>query len=93
MVLAEVVSEVGMAWCPIYMEVSLVDSILEPVESHVNGLGSSLFDIGVCDSNCSGIIHLDWCGRLGSADFLECGSNGSSFFGIGKGSTHFGLGG
>ena len=42
-VLAEVVSFVLLARPPVDKEVSLLDSVADPVEAHVNSFGSSLF--------------------------------------------------
>ena len=39
MVLAEVVAQVGVSWFPVNSELSLFNTVLEPVESHVNGFG------------------------------------------------------
>ena len=43
-VLHVTVSQIGCPWVPVDVEVSLLDSVFEPVESHVNGFGAFLFD-------------------------------------------------
>jgi hypothetical protein len=45
MMLGEVVGEVVAASAPVNVEVvTLLDSVLDPVEAHVDGFGSVLFD-------------------------------------------------
>ena len=58
MVFAEVIGEVRGSWGPVDVVLALVDSVLEPIEAHVYGLGASLFDLAVGDAGGSGVIHL-----------------------------------
>ena len=60
------------------MEHPLLDSILEPVEPHVHGFGSFLFDGVVEDSISAFIVGLNW-----SCDFARDQGNGV-FRGLGK---------
>jgi hypothetical protein len=48
-----IVAEVFGAWSPIYEELSLLFTVFEPVESHVQGLGAFLFDGVVGEAGCS----------------------------------------
>ena len=43
--LGEVIGEIVGTFSPMNMDLTLVNSILNPVETHVNGFGSSLFDL------------------------------------------------
>ena len=64
MMLGGEVRQVVLSRFPIDMEVSLFSPVSQPVESHVHGFGSLLFD-GVIDYplGCT-IIGLDRCGWL-----------------------------
>ena len=48
MVFGVVVCQIGGAWCPEYMELSLCDAVLDPIEAHVDGLRANLFAFAVC---------------------------------------------
>ena len=47
-----VVTHVVGPWGPKNVKLFLVDSVLDPIESHVNGFGSDLFALTV--GNCDG---------------------------------------
>jgi hypothetical protein len=65
MMLGEVISKVIGALTPVHTEVSLGDSVFEPVETHINGLRVTLFD-SVIENTCSTcIVSLYGSGRLG----------------------------
>ena len=74
MVLCVEVTEVCCSRGPEDMELFLVYSVLDPVESHVDGLGSDLFAGAVGNGNCGGVVNLDRCGWLCMSHFLECHS-------------------
>ena len=64
-----VVGQVGCSRPPVDIELALLDPVLQPVESHVDGLGAFLFN-GVCqDTMACGIVGLEWCGWLWMAEF------------------------
>ena len=62
MMFCEIVSKVGFASAPVDVELVLVDSVLDPVESHVHGFGSALLDGVVGYAVCDGVIgaHGGW---------------------------------
>ena len=66
----EIVGQVGVAWSPEYIEMTLFDAVADPVESHVDGFGSALFDRVVGDPACGGIVGLHWCCRLWPVHFF-----------------------
>ena len=71
MVLGVVIGEILLAGFPVHSELSLLDPILDPVESHVHCLGSFGFDRVVGDAFCGGVVCLDRCGAvLRMAHFL-----------------------
>jgi hypothetical protein len=63
MMLREVVGTVLFARCPIEIELSLHDSVLEPVVLHVKSLGALHADGGMKDAMSSGVVGFDWCPR------------------------------
>ena len=69
--LTKVVSIILPAWAPIDKEVSLLDSVSDPVEAHVYCFGSSLFDCVVGKSDGYFIVSLDWSRRLRVAHFCQ----------------------
>jgi hypothetical protein len=46
-------------------ELSVLDSISNPIETHVNRFGASLFDRVVRCAGCTQVVRLNWCRRLG----------------------------
>ena len=50
MVLGEVVSIIELSSFPVDCKLILFDHVLDPVESHVNGFGSFLFDCVICNA-------------------------------------------
>lgn len=55
MVLAVIISKVSGAWLPVDVVLALINSILKPIESHVDGFGSFLFD-GIINDSFSCLI-------------------------------------
>ena len=70
-VLSVVVGEILLAWLPMHSELSLLDPISNPKESHVHRFGAFCLDSVVGNSFSCGVIVLDRCGaRLRMAHFL-----------------------
>ena len=44
-------------WGPVHVVLLLVDAIPDPIETHVDGTGSSLSDGVVGEANSSGVIN------------------------------------
>ena len=82
--LGEVVSAIGGSWGPVDMELTLLDSILDPIESHVYGLGSDLFTGVVSYATYRGVVDLYWGGRLGVSQFYQAGAEHNCFRAIDK---------
>ena len=55
--LGEVISKVVVCWGPVHVVLLLVDAIPDPIEMHVDGMGSSLSDSVVGEANHSGVIN------------------------------------
>ena len=62
-----VVSQIDDAWCPKDTELALLRSVLEPIETHVDCSGSTLFDSAVEDAVCSAVVSSECSGGLGMA--------------------------
>ena len=54
----KIVSKILVGWGPINVELALVNSILEPVETHVGSLGSFLLGGAIDDTVGDGVINL-----------------------------------
>ncbi len=92
-VLGPVVGMVFRSLAPMDTELALSDSIAYPVEAHVDGLGSALFDAIIDDAISHFIVRLDGSGRLGMAQSLQCVADGARFPGIVEEAGDFGFGG
>ena len=84
MVLGEIIGEIISALLPMDAKLALSDTIAYPIESHVNGPRSALFDGVVGNSIGDCIVSLDWGGWLGPSHFFEGGSNGATFLPVGE---------
>ena len=52
---------------PIDVKLALLHTVLDPIETHVNGFGASLFDSIIGNSFSACIVCLNGSGRLGVA--------------------------
>ena len=92
-VFREVVGQVFRAWCPINVKLFLIDTILQPVEAHVNRLRLTLLDLLVGEADCCGVIELDGGGGLGMAHFVEGSSDLCGILGVRESGGDFRFGG
>jgi hypothetical protein len=79
-----VVRTIFCSFSPMNVELALAFAIFEPVESHVNGLGTSLFDGVVGNASGTAVVDLNWSGWLGMAHFYENDSDRYPLFGVEK---------
>ena len=89
--LGKIIGTIATAFTPIDLKLALANSIADPVEPHVNGLGSFLFDRVVGDTGGGAVISSDRCGRLGMAHFTQGNSKWTRFFAIVEQGTEFGF--
>ena len=68
---ADVVRIVTCTWRPIDHELVLLDTVPDPVETHVESFCSLLFDSIVREAHRSCVVDLDGCGRLRMAKFVK----------------------
>jgi hypothetical protein len=81
------------ARAPVDEKLSLIDSITNPIKSHVHGAGSALFDGVTGDPGCCGVVCFDGCGWLRMAEFVKGGAEDSGFLSIDEEATDFGFSG
>ena len=75
---------------PMNCKLPLLGSITEPVEAHVYGFGSLLFDGVIDDAFSTGIVSLDGCGGLLVAKEFKCILNHACILSIVEKCSHFG---
>jgi hypothetical protein len=90
------------AWCgsrqgfqtgwPVDEELTLLDSILYPIEAHVHGFGALLFDGAVGKYGGSRVVGLHGCGRLGMSEFDESVAKGNGVMSVEEECANFGFG-
>ena len=91
--LGEVVRKIVRAASPVYVELALLDSVLDPVESHVDGLGAALLDGVVGDTRGTRVVCLHRSCKLWVSHVLGHGSDGCCFFSVEKEGAELGFGG
>jgi hypothetical protein len=91
-VLGEVVGQIVGTLAPVDVEVALSDPVANPVEPHVHGFGSALFDSAIGNAGSARVVRLDWGGRLGVSHVLEGGPKPSGVLTIVEKCPKFGLG-
>jgi len=72
MVFREVVCQVFRSFLPVDSKLPLMDTIMNPIKSHVNCFQLSLFDLIVYNAVHDCIIHLDGCCWLWVAQCFKC---------------------
>ena len=91
MVFGEVVAEIGFSRSPVNIEVLLLLSVSDPMETHVDGSCLLLFDGVVCKAGSGRVIRLDWGWRLRVAHVMQCATEDFGFLEVGKEGSDFGL--
>jgi hypothetical protein len=94
MMFGKIISCVQNSLFPIDVELALADAVTNPVEAHIDGFGSFLFDHVI--GNAKGgtvLVSYDWSGRLGIAKFLKARMNWACFLAVVEESSKFGFSG
>ena len=91
MVFAEIIGAIVFALAPIDVKLALADAIADPVEAHVHGLRSFLFNVVVGDASGCTVVGLDGSRGLRMTHFLERRSKRASGFAIMVQCTQFGF--
>ena len=91
-VLGSVVSKVASARFPFDDELSLLDAVLEPVETHVDGFRAALFDSLVEDAPRDTVVGGHRSGRLWPAHLPEGGPERAQLLGVVESPSNFSIG-
>ena len=91
MVFGVIVAEVFGSRTPVNEELFLVYSVFDPVESHVDGFGSFMFDCVIREAFGGGVVHLHGGWWLRMTDLFQGGSNGDCLLAIDVRGTDFGF--
>jgi len=75
-------SLVGVAGPPEDVELALALAIADPIEAHIHGFETFLFDGVIDDSTGCAIVHLHGCCRLDMAQFFQGSGNRSDALSI-----------
>ena len=67
--LGEIIGIILLARVPVDEKLTLINSVPDPVEAHVNRFGSALFDLVEGQADCHFIVGLNGSGRLRVAHF------------------------
>ena len=87
----EVISLVEFSFFPIDDELSLPDTVADPIESHVDSFGSLLFDSLIGNARSSIVVCEHWSWWLWMAEFGQCDAERTGFFAIVKEGTELGF--
>ena len=91
MVFGEVVGEVVGASAPMDHKLALGHAVTDPIESHIDGFGTALFDGAIGDAGSTGVVGLDRGWGLRVAEIVERGADGGGFFAVMKKGSKFGF--
>jgi hypothetical protein len=59
MMLGEVIGQVIATAAPVYQELALLDTVFDPIEAHIHGLGAFVLDGVIGNAGSTGIVGLD----------------------------------
>ena len=93
MVFGKIIGEICFPRGPENFEMTLFDTVANPVESHVYGPRALLIDSVIGDSTGGGIVGLDGSSFLSVAHFLQGGSKNLALFGVDEEASNFSFGG
>jgi len=82
MMFGKVVAPIFITRGPKHFELTLLDSVFQPIKPHVNGLAALLFNCAVDDAIGSSVVCLYWGWRLRMAQFFEGNAHWESELGI-----------
>ena len=82
MMLCEIVGAVSRSAPPIDMVLFLPNAVANPIEAHIHGFGSLLFDGFVGDTTGGAVVGNHRSRRLWVAQFVESDAEGGAFFAV-----------
>jgi len=92
-VLRVVVGKIANARLPLDDELAILDAIMEPIETHVNGFRAFLFNSSIEDATGDTVVSCDDSDRLGPSHFMESLPEWDSGLGIDESRAGLGFGG
>ena len=92
-VFGEVVSEVKFAFLPMNVELALAYAVADPIEAHIDCLGSTLLHFVIDDSKADFVVGLNRGGWLGVSKFMQGLADGTRVLAVLKGCANFCFGG
>ena len=92
-VLGEVVNEVSASGFTINEKLAYPSAVLDPIEAHIDGFGSFLFDCAVGKAFRGRVVDADWSRWLRVPEFLEGSAYWHGLLAIVKGGTDLGFSG
>ena len=91
--LDELVTEVSAAGFPINEKLALTGAVLDPIEAHIGGFGSSLLYCAVGEAFRGRVVDANWSRWLRVSEFLEGSAYWHGLLAIVKVGTDFVFGG
>jgi hypothetical protein len=89
--LCEIISHIGVTWRPTNVELVLLHSVLDRVESHIHFLIAFLLHCVVENTICCGVFSFQLCGVLVVTHLSQCCECDGAFLSIHKKGTKLGL--
>ena len=83
-----IISQILGSRLPVNDKLALLRSTLDPIKTHVNGLGYFLFYGDIGKSGIKSVVDLHGSGRLGMPHFLKSLAERDGFLPIDVGSSH-----
>ena len=91
MMFGEVVTQVVSTFAPVHEELSLSNTVLNPIKAHVHGFGLALSHSTIGDASSTGIVSLYRCRWLRPSHFEENVADHDPVFSIVKKASEFGF--
>jgi hypothetical protein len=89
--LCEIISHIGVTWRPTNVELVLLHSVLDPVDSHIHFLRAFLLHCVIDNTICCGVFSFEFCGVVVVTHFSQCCACDGAFLRIHKKGTKLGL--
>jgi hypothetical protein len=86
---SEIISQIGVTWCPPNIKLFLFYSVFDPVELHIHSFGSFLLDGVVDNAICGGVLSGEVSGVLVVTHLRKCCACEGAFFGVDKERSKF----
>ena len=88
-VLGEVICQVVDTETPVHKKLTLVNTVANPIEAHIDGFRTTLADGGVSNTSGGGVVGLEWSRWLWVAEFKKGCAKDNAVLAIDKEGTNF----